>query len=386
MFTDAQIRSFRARFSIFKRKIYLGSCSQGALSDAVEAGIAAHLSSWHEHGLHWDFWMERYESTRAAFAKLIGAKPEEVAIVTSVSAAIQAIANALRFGKRNRVVMGEFEFPTMGHVWMAQKARGASVEILPSRDGRMWPDTYAQSVDEHTLVVPVTGVCFMNGARSPVKEIAQVAHDQGALVMQDDYQDAGTRPINVRASDVDFYCTGALKYLLGSSGLAFLYVKEELLDKLDPTLGSWLAQVDPFAYDLKRYSLATTARKLETGTPPILPIYAAEAAIGLLQQIGLEDVEIHIKSLAQQLMTGAAELGIAVKTPEGTVGPLVVLKTQDIDRVLARLAERGLVASSRHDGLRIAFHAYNTAEDVSVLLAALKENLDLMVRTSSAAA
>jgi selenocysteine lyase/cysteine desulfurase len=130
--SDTQSAKIRSRFPIFRDKIYLNSCSQGALSDAVENGVAAYINSWHEHGSPWDLWVEHYELTRRLFAEFIGAEKDEVAIVTSASAGINVIASSLSFHGRNKVVLGEFEFPTMGHVWLAQRSRGADITFVPS--------------------------------------------------------------------------------------------------------------------------------------------------------------------------------------------------------------------------------------------------------------
>ena len=128
--TTAAIESVRARFPVFKKKIYLNSCSQGALSDSVEASLLEHIRSWNENGSPWDVWVEQYEAARTAFARFIGAAPEEVAVIPSASAGINGIASALTFGKRKKVVMGEFEFPTMGQIWLAQQPRGAEIRFL----------------------------------------------------------------------------------------------------------------------------------------------------------------------------------------------------------------------------------------------------------------
>src|SRR5262245_6811487 len=107
MLTDQQIHAIRSRFSIFQRKIYLNSCSQGTLSDAVQAGLEDYIASWHEQGSPWELWVDRYEAARTTFARFINAGPDEVAVVTSASAGINSIASALNFQNRKRVVMGE---------------------------------------------------------------------------------------------------------------------------------------------------------------------------------------------------------------------------------------------------------------------------------------
>src|ERR1700758_2781662 len=383
MLTDTQIRQIRSRFKIFKHKIYLNSCSQGPLSGAVQSGLDDYIASWHEHGSPWEVWMERYEAGRTAFAQFINASPDEVAIVTSVSAGINGVASALSFRERKKVVMGEFEFPTMGHVWLGQRVRGADVQFVSAEGHSIPAANYEKMVDRNTCIVPLTHVCFKNGFRSEANTITQIAHRAGALVMLDDYQDCGTRPINVKALDLDFFVTGTLKYLLGPPGLAFLYVRKELISSLVPTVTGWFAQANPFAYDPKQFDLSRTARRFESGSPSVPNVYAALPGFQLLQEIGLENVAGHIKNLAQSLLSYAHDLGIRAKTPADSAGPLVVLQCKDSTLLVQKLAESRIVASNRHDGLRISFHVYNTMDDVKAVVEVLKTNIDLMVLNSA---
>jgi selenocysteine lyase/cysteine desulfurase len=379
MLTAAQISEIRSHFPVFREKVYLNSCSQGALSDAVRGGFNDYLESWDRNGSPWDVWVDQYEAARRSFANFLGAKPDEVAIVPSASAGINSIASALSFGSRKKVVLGEFEFPTMGHIWLAQRARGAEVRFVEPAGDRMPAEHYDRAIDHETLIVPVTGLCFMNGWRSEVVKIVAYAHAKRALVLLDDYQDCGTRPVDVKALGVDIYVSGTLKYLLGPPGLAMMYVRADLAEALSPTISGWFAQANPFAFDVRTLRLSPTARRFEAGTPPIPNLYAAQRGIQLLQSIGLAEVAEHISRLTVALVRGIEDLGIQIKMPANSVGPLAVLKCKDSDALVSRLAAERIVVSNRHDGLRIAFHVYNTMEDVGIVLDALKRNLDLLI-------
>ena len=379
MLTDKQILEIRSRFSIFQRKIYLNSCSQGALSDAVQTGLEDYIASWHAQGSPWETWVDRYEAARTAFAQFINASPDEVAIVTSASAGINSVASALNFRERKKVVMGEFEFPTMGHVWLAQRARGAEVHFVSAEGNCIPAVNYEKMIDRNTLIAPLTHVCFKNGFRSEVNAITQIAHRSGALVMLDDYQDCGTRPVDVKALGLDFFVTGTLKYLLGPPGLAFMYVRKELISSLVPTITGWFAQTNPFAFDPKNIDLSPTARRFESGSPSVPNVYAAMPGFQLLQEIGMENVAAHIKKLTQALLSCARDLGIRAKTPADSAGPLVVLQCRDSTLLVQKLAESDIVASNRHDGLRISFHVYNTMDDVNAVAEVLKKNINLLV-------
>ena len=380
MLTDKQVQEIRSRFNIFQRKIYLNTCSQGALSVAVQTGLENYIASWHEQGSPRETWMDRYEEARTAFARFINASPEEVAIVTSASAGINGVASALNFRERQKVVMGEFEFPTMGHIWLAQRVRGAEVQFVSAEGNHIPAANYEKIVDRNTLIVPLTRVCFKNGFRSEVSAITQIAHHSGALVMLDDYQDCGTRPVDVKALDLDFFVTGTLKYLLGAPGLAFLYARKELISSLVPTVTGWFAQTNPFAFDPQHIDLSPSARRFESGSPSMPNVYAAVPGFELLREIGMENVAGHIKRLAQSLLRCARDVGIRAKTPADSAGPLVVLQCKDSNLMVQKLAASDIVASNRHDGLRISFHVYNTMDDVKAVAEVLKKNLNLLVR------
>lgn len=379
MLTDAEINEIRSRFPVFKKQVHLCSCTKGALSDVVEAGLQEFMRLWHQNGIPWKIWMEKYEAIRHSFANFIGAKPEEIAVIYSTSQGISEIASALRFDKRKKVVMGELDFPASGHIWLTQQLRGAEVTFLDSINNRVPAESYARAVDRDTIIVPVAHVSYKNGARADLDGIIRAAHASGAYVIVDGYQVCGTEPIDVHALNTDFYVTGTLKYLLGSPGLAFLYVKESLIESLRPTVTGAFAQRTLFQDSLKNFEPALTARRYEMGTPAMPSIYGSAAALDLLTDIGLENVAAHITKLRNVLVEGLRTLQIVMKTPFENAGPMIVVKAKDAEALAAKLAERNIIASAKFDGLRIAFHVYNTLEDVSAVLEGLEQNLDLLV-------
>ena len=154
---------------------------------------------------------------------------------TGSSAGINSIASALSFDERKKVALGVFDFPTMGHVWLSQRSRGAEIKFVEAIGNRLPGEQYLAAIDRATVIVPVAGICFMNGWRAEIKKIVSYAHAQGALVMLDDYQDCGTRPVDVKDLDVDIYVSGTLKYLLGPPGVAMMYVRPELIEKFGNT-------------------------------------------------------------------------------------------------------------------------------------------------------
>jgi selenocysteine lyase/cysteine desulfurase len=379
---DALPARIRHRFPIFDRLVYMNSCSQGALSDAVREAYARYLDDWDEHGAPWEYWVEQLDAARRSVAGLVNAAEDEVAVTTSVSAGVSALASGVGFdGGRNKVVVSDFEFPTIGQIWHAQERRGARVVHVPAEaDGTIPLERFDAAIDEETALVSVTHVCFRNGSRLDVAGVIELAHERGALVLLDAYQAVGSLPVDVRALDCDFLAAGVLKYLLGSAGLGFFYCRRELVERIEPTATGWFADRNIFEMDIHDYSPAPTARRFEAGTPPIPAIYAGIAGIELMQEIGIEETEAHVRELNALLIAGLDELGARVVTPRAPEqrGALLCVASTDVDRLVAALAEGGVVTSSRDDNLRISAHCYNTAEDVSAVLELLARNRSLL--------
>jgi selenocysteine lyase/cysteine desulfurase len=372
----------RTRFGIFERLTYLNSCSQGALSDSVRAAYADYLTDWDEKGAPWEYWVERTEAARAAFAGLVGGASDEIAVTTSLSAGVSALASALDYGERPRVVVSDFEFPTVGQIWHAQELRGAEVVHVPQADGEIPIEHFDELIDERTALVAVTAVCYRNGARLPVAEVVELAHSRGALVLLDAYQAIGTYPLDVRELGVDFLGAGVLKYLLASAGLGFLWCREGLSESLLPTQTGWFADRNIFEMDIHDYSPSPTARRFQSGTPPIPAIYAGIAGIELLQEIGIAETRAHVTALNERLIAGVDELGGLVATPRDPErrGALVCIRSTDAPALVRALGEDGIVTSERDGNLRISAHAYNVEDDIDTLLEALARHSGLLLR------
>jgi len=370
---DTSVAACRSRFPIFERLVYVNSCSQGALSDAVRQAYADYLTGWDERGAPWDYWVERTEAARDSFAGLVNADRDDVAVTTSLSAGVSALASAIDFTERPKVVISDYEFPTIGQIWHAQQLRGAEVHVVP-------PDRVDEAIDERTAIVSVTAVCYRNGARLPVEEIARIAHERGALCLLDAYQAAGSYPLDVTELGVDALAAGVLKYLLGSAGLAFLWTRPGLAGELTPTDTGWFADRDIFEMAHTRYAPAANARRWQSGTPPVPAIYAGIAGIELMREIGIAETREHVNALNERLIAGVDEVGGTVVTPREPErrGALVCIRSSDAPALVAALGGDGIVTSERDSNLRVSAHAYNTEDDIDAVLAGLARHRHLL--------
>ncbi len=373
----------RGEFPVFEHATYLNSCSQGALGRCVRAAAEAWLDGWDAHGAEWEFWVERNEEARASFARIVHAAPDEVAVTTSVSQGVSSLVSALDFtGERNRIVISEYEFPTVGQIAHAQELRGAEVvHVLPEADGSIPVERFAEAIDERTALVCCTALSFRTGHRHDVAAIAEAAHARGALVLADSYQAVGAVELDVRTLGADAVTGGTVKYLLGSAGLAFMWVRAPLLESLTPTQTGWFADEDIFAMSIADYSPHPSARRFDAGTPPVPSLYPGVAGMAIVEESGVPAIEAYVQVLNGALIDGLEEIGATVATPSDPArrGPLVCVRSTDVERLCGELREQeAIVTSFRDDNLRVATHLYNTMDDVDRVVAALAARRHLL--------
>ena len=358
----------------------MNNCSQAPQTDVTRAAAERYLDSWNGSGMDWDAWMTEVALAKAEFARLVGAAQDNIAVFSSVSEAASAVASALPLqGRRTNIVVSDAEFPTVSHVLLAQEQRGARVSWAPIGDGADM-SAYDALIDDRTALVSACHAYYMNGLIQDSARIAGIARDAGALSFVDAYQSLGTIPIDVRALGVDFLASGNLKFLMGIPGIAFLYVRPEIVDTLHPSVTGWFGRADPFAFDARSLDWSPTASRFDTGTPPVINAYIARAGMEIINAIGPANIRAWLVELGQRLIDGGRARGLVLhgsgdmRRKTATAAFIV----RDSHAVEHAMRERSVIASARGDVIRLAPHFYSTTDDVDRALDVLAE----VVRTA----
>ena len=373
-----ELTQYRDEFPIVERKTYLNSCSLGALSRRSMDAMGEFMELWNAYGASawYEIWWGELQNVRDAFAELIGASGHEIAIEPNVSVALSSVASALDFHDRPKVVMTELDFPTVFYQWMVKRHPEIELVVLESEDGVTVPlEKYDDAIDERTALVSTSRVFFTTGYVQDMGAITEMAHRRGAQVFVDDYQGTGQVPIDVKALGVDYLVTGGLKWLLGGPGIAFLYVRDDLIDALEPTITGWFANAHQFEFQPQTFAFRDDARRFEQGTPALAPVYAARGGLEIVHEIGPHRLRERTSYLTTDLINRARERGfpLRVADDEQDRTGIVMVEMETPDRMVKSLAERDIIVDYRPGAVRLSPYFYNTVEENERVLDSMED-------------
>jgi selenocysteine lyase/cysteine desulfurase len=356
----------RAEFPILSARTYLNSCSLGALSRRSEGYLDEFRERWHTMGASawYEHWLGRIEDLRGRVAAFWGASPAETALLPSTSVALSVVAESVKASGRNRVVCSELDFPTLAYQWAVKPE--IELVVLRSPDGiRMDPEQYAEAVDERTLWVATSHVFFATGYVQDLNALAEIAHRAGAWCLIDGYQGVGQVPLDLATSGVDFYTGGPLKWLLGGPGLAYLYVRGELVPTLEPRITSWFAAEGQFGFDLEGFRYRPDARRFEMGTPSLPTVHTALGGQEIVDELGISLIARRNRQLTAHLVDRCRESGFPLRLAEPEHrSAIVMIRHDDPPGAVAHLAEHGVIVDHRPGHVRVSPHVYNTEEEL----------------------
>lgn len=319
---------------------------------------------------------KRVEQVRRAAARLINADPEEVTFIKNTTEGLGWVANGLSWNTGDNIVTANVEFPANVYPWMALRARGVQLKMIPEENGRVPADRIADSIDARTRVVTVSAVQFASGYRVDLAALGRACKEKGVLFCVDAIQALGVFPVDVQAMNIDFLASGGHKWLCGPEGCGFFYCSRPLLGHLRPATAGYMAMKDPFDFGHYRFEFTDTARKFDTGGYNIAGIHGLGAAIELWLDLGIEPISTRILALTDRLVEGLRSKGyriISARRPEEASG--IVAFASDVhnqEQIQQHLQNEYRIEIAVREGrLRASPHVYNTPEEIDQLIEVL---------------
>jgi len=380
------VEAARRNYPALERWIYMDVAGRGVLSRGVRAAIDAHLDERMLNGADKEKFFQLIERTRAKFAQLINAQPDEIAYTKNISEALNMIATAFDWKRGdNAVLCPALEHPNNVYPWLNMRRHGLEVRTVEPRDGHIPVDEIIGRIDRGTRVVTVSTVTFAPGFRTDVDALGRACRERGVLLLVDAAQSVGILHTDVARSNIDALAVSTQKGLLGLYGMGFLYCRREWAEKLKP---AYLAR---FGVDLgagaheatmgtDAFRLMPAARRFDLGNYNYVGAAAVEASMTELLALGTPHIERHVTGLARALAQGFLDLGLPVcgGKPGAHLAHIVTVgamgashygaEDERCNRLYARLTENRVKLSIRRGALRFSLHVYNNMDDVARVL------------------
>ena len=373
------IESIRRDFPALEEWTYLDNAFVGLYPRQVRAGYEEFLDRWMNFSAEGTKtilteWLEKAEKVREMVADFIGASPQEIAFTACTGSGLNIVVNGTKWEKGDNVVFPENEHNPLDTATL--RRHGVETRAVEVREGRVDLSDFEKAVDDHTRLVQVSQVSYINGFRFDLKGVADIAHEHGARVVVDSTQAIGALATDVKKEGVDYVSAAPYKYLMGPAGLAFLYVKSDLIGELEPDRIGWKNQIWEGDQAEEPLDATMSAKKFEYGTLHFQGVYGLERSLKYLNDIGMENVERRILQLSSYLWSRLSEIGKKMYTPRGTRSPIVSFYEQDAVETSAKLMEEKVKVTGReaHGGhIRVSPHFYNTTEDIDHFIKKLEE-------------
>ena len=336
---------------------------------------------------------QEYEDAHDEIANFVNADSgENIAMMKNTTEGINLIANALEWGKGDKIVTTIIEHHSNYITWLRVGRRyNVEMEVIkPNSEGYFDLGDFEKAIDDRTKLVALTKVSNVLGCIVPVEEIAEIAHEHGSYILADGAQSVPHLRTDVKEMDIDFLAFSGHK-MLGPTGSGGLYIKGDLLYEVEPLCigGGTIADVNVNGYELARSPL-----RFEAGTPAIAQVIGLGEAVRYLKRVGMEDVERHERRLAERLVEGLMEMEdvelYGPKKPKERVGIVSFnikgMNPHDIALTLDE-SENIAVRSGHHCALplmkellkisvgsvRASVYIYNTKEEIEKLLSAIED-------------
>ncbi len=364
-------------------KIYLNNAATAPMSTRVVEAMTSHLKDRSVGRIEtYERDIVKFEECRRSVQALVKAEsPGRIALTANTSDGINVIAAGLRWKPGNRILLHEAEFPANVWPYLNLRKHGVELDIIPATLGHPTPQLVADMITPATRLVAMSAVQFLTGYRADLAAIGDLCRSKNIVFVVDGIQAAGATVIDVQRMKIDAFASGCQKWQLGPQGTGWLYVTEELQAKIEPAYVGWLSVEDPWQFTDYGQPLASSARRFEGGTKNVIGLWGMQAALSILLEFGIEKIESHLLALTQMLMNGLHTIdGVKILTPNvqtQRAGIITIELPDSIDAksVYKKLMLQDITLSLREGKLRFSPHFYNSATEIALAVAALRDAL-----------
>jgi selenocysteine lyase/cysteine desulfurase len=374
----------REDFPRVRNEIYMDNASTHPINIYTAAALH-HYTEWAKNEVGepwWPGWSDSRDECKAQFARLINAEPSEIAFARSTVEAENNLLNGMKFNGGNVVTTDLHYTASLYSYKMREQRDGLKVKIIKHNDWQFNAKDFEGVIDKNTKLVAITLVSNVNGfVVEDIKAISDLAHANGAILYADIIQGVGAVPVDVRAMGIDVAACSTFKWLMGSKGFGFLYVKNDIQDTVYPTThhnggvsfnyAPWTDTPDPKLNDIN-FKPRTGPGIYEVSYPSYEGVICALASLKYIHQLGVHNIRNYVRTLTDRLAKEMPRLGYSSITPQGNESPIIVFQAKDPAGTMQKLRAANIHVAMRFGNkLRISPSIYNNQKDIDRLLEVL---------------
>jgi selenocysteine lyase/cysteine desulfurase len=312
---------------------------------------------------------EKLDEIRVMIAKMIKAKPAEIAFVPNTTYGLNVAAWGLDLKPGDKILLSDVEFPANVYPWVNLKQKGVTIKFIPSKHRFFEIDDFAKAVDRKTKVLSVSFVQYLNGFKNDLKTIGEICEEKDIFFVVDGIQGIGCVDLDVKECKIDLLSCGGQKWLLSSLGTGFFYLSDQAKRKINPTFFSWLSVdwklkfSDVLKYDLEPFP---SVRKFELGTYPYSLIWTMHSSLELLSEIGIKNIERHNLALLDLLIEHLKKKNYQITSSldPNHRSSILSFSGKNIEDLHRELRQNNIIVSFREGSIRMSPHFYNTPEEM----------------------
>lgn len=358
-------------------KIYFNHAAIGPLSTPVVEKIKKHLKERSYTKLNnFDSLLENSKSAKKKLAQMFNCDPKRLAWGDNVANGMNLLAQGLDWQQGDRIILNDIEFPSNVYPFLNLQKQGVEVDFVHTKKGIFSVFDYEKLITPKTKLISVSAVQFLSGFRVDLKALGNLCKKHNIIFAVDSIQAAGAINIDVQQSNVDFMVGGTQKWLLGLTGLSYLFVSEKLQNKITQRNVGWASVNNPWKlieYDL---TLNPTAARYQTGTLSSIGIAAIDASLDIFLSFGKEIIEKKIISNSKYLIEQLSNIGIKpllLNQPEKNIAGIVTFPTKNPKEILNGLKSKNITGEMRVEMIRLSPHFYNTKDEIDFVVETIKE-------------
>jgi selenocysteine lyase/cysteine desulfurase len=307
------IGKLRKLFPVSREMTYLNHAAVSPYSTRVHEAVTRHAGEVLQHGGQgFHDWLDTRERLRRLVAGLVHTMPERIAFVKNTSEGINQLAAGLDWQTGDRIILADCEFPANVYPFLHAARHGVELDFVRTLNGFLTLDDFEQLITPRTRLIAVSFVEFVNGFRNNLNALGELCQRKNILLSVDAIQGLGALPLDVEECRIDFLACGAHKWLMAPSGIGFIYVRPELMERLTMSHVGWLSVKDAWNFFDFRLDLVDDARRYELATENWVGIYGMHASVGLLMETGIEAIHRHLISILDPLIAELQSMGCRI--------------------------------------------------------------------------